>query len=215
MPDHPKVAGLSDAALAMHIRALCYCARYLTDGLVPVTVLAKLGSEFAAAELERAGLWKKAHEGWQIHDFLEYQESRKKVTRRRAKGKARLERFRKRHKNANVTPLHAVVKRSRNANPGPGPGPYVQEHPLTPADAGRRKPSTRAELKRAKAELDAFRTAHPRMGFQEWRAWREAHPGEPDPVEPTCPHVPNCADDETCVRLLVDGWRERETRRAS
>ena len=32
MVDHPKIIGLSDGAFRLHITALCYCARHLTDG---------------------------------------------------------------------------------------------------------------------------------------------------------------------------------------
>jgi hypothetical protein len=39
-PDHPKVVALSDAAIALWLRGICYCSRYLTDGAIPERVLA-------------------------------------------------------------------------------------------------------------------------------------------------------------------------------
>ena len=37
--EHPKLVDISDAGLAMWLRALCYCGRRRNDGLVPVSVL--------------------------------------------------------------------------------------------------------------------------------------------------------------------------------
>lgn len=59
---HRKVEGLSDAAFRLHISAVFWCARNLTDGFVPeedlelVTARVRTPGPFAA-ELVRRGLW--------------------------------------------------------------------------------------------------------------------------------------------------------------
>src|SRR5262245_56893589 len=95
----------------IHIRALCYASRHLTDGFVPNAVLPTLlaGLEAFAIEripakefdwpahLVRHGLWEEVMAsmapaiaiGWQLHDFLEYNPSKSSIEKlRKAKAKA-------------------------------------------------------------------------------------------------------------------------------
>jgi hypothetical protein len=75
--DHPKVIGLSDRAFRAHVMGLLYCARHLTDGVVPRAAVPKTT---AVHELERAGLWTATRGGgWLIHDFLDYNPSKADV----------------------------------------------------------------------------------------------------------------------------------------
>jgi hypothetical protein len=63
---HPVVLGLSDGAFRLYVAGLCYCARHLTDGVIPVAVVPTLGVERhrqATAELLRVGRWV-ADAGW-------------------------------------------------------------------------------------------------------------------------------------------------------
>lgn len=87
-PDHPKVEAITDKALRVHIRGLCYCARLLTDGLIPATVADRWGKG-RARELVKAGLWLDAPGGYQIHDFLVYNRSREDVLGERTSAKVR------------------------------------------------------------------------------------------------------------------------------
>lgn len=83
--DHPKIIGLSDAAFALHIRAICYCNRHMTDGAVPSAALAKIGKPRAVKELLKAKVWHQSDDGnYQIHDYLEYQPSKRSVHESRA-----------------------------------------------------------------------------------------------------------------------------------
>lgn len=87
---HRKVDGLSDAAFRLHVSAIFWCARNLTDGLVPeedldiVSARVRSPQRFAA-ELVRRKLWSQTDDGWLIHDFLEFQPSRAEVLEKRAK----------------------------------------------------------------------------------------------------------------------------------
>ena len=82
-PDHPKVIGLSNDAFRLHIEALCYCGRFLTDGFVPMGVTSKLanGNMALVVELSEAGLWREmpTRNGFDIHDYLTYQSSKAQV----------------------------------------------------------------------------------------------------------------------------------------
>jgi len=100
--DHPKILKLSPFATTLHIRALCWCSRHLTDGRVPETALDRLtfGLTFEdvdgkalwpeagasiSDELCRAGLWEKVDGGWSIHDYLKYNPSRDQVVHERSR----------------------------------------------------------------------------------------------------------------------------------
>jgi hypothetical protein len=89
-PIHRKVDGLSDAAFRLHVSAIFWCVRNLTDGLVPeedldiVSARVRSPQRFAA-ELVRRKLWCQTEDGWLIHDFLEFQPSRAEVLEKRAK----------------------------------------------------------------------------------------------------------------------------------
>lgn len=86
-PWHRKVRGLSDAAFRLHVSAVCWCNEHLTNGHVPAEDL-PLASDVrrptqAVAELVRRGLWDTTDDGWCIHDFLSYNESKATITARR------------------------------------------------------------------------------------------------------------------------------------
>ncbi len=92
MIDHPKIAGLSDAAFRAHIEALCYCARHLTDGVVPLSVADRIATKAVQNEAKKARLWSQKRDKIVIKNYLEYNPSRAKVEDDRAQRseKARL-----------------------------------------------------------------------------------------------------------------------------
>jgi hypothetical protein len=77
-PDHPKVAGLSNDALCLHITAMCWTAKQQTDGKLPSRLLSRLAwrcqdPAMASHELVEAGVWEVDDvDGWNIHDYGEY-----------------------------------------------------------------------------------------------------------------------------------------------
>lgn len=88
-PWHRKVRGLSDAAFRLHVSAVCWSCEHLTDGMVMRSELHLLSDvrrpTTSAKELTTAGLWDENDErtGWELHDFLVYNESRETVKNRR------------------------------------------------------------------------------------------------------------------------------------
>lgn len=140
-PDHPKVAALGKnmaSAGWLHICALCYAARYLTDGLIPRAQIAKLTNldnrvvGRLVISLIDAGLWEEKPDGYWIHDFLEYNPTREYVLAERAKTKDRVGKWRNGVSNGVTAPVtNGVI----NAAPVPGPVPHKEEvqppsHPL-------------------------------------------------------------------------------------
>lgn len=125
--EHPKVKLLSPAAFRLHVEALCYCGRTLSEGFVPKPFVE--GREAPAAELSRTptgyehGLWEEKADGWVIHDFLEYNPSRAQVKHGRKVTSKRVKRWRNAKRNA-VTNADVTAPRTR---PVPVPVPSGSE----------------------------------------------------------------------------------------
>jgi hypothetical protein len=78
-PDHRKVDALSDGAFRLHTAALCYCAKNLTDGVVDAHRVPRLTRTFKTshvAELVDGGLWMPHADGYEVHDYLDWNKSR-------------------------------------------------------------------------------------------------------------------------------------------
>ena len=79
-PEHPKVLEVGPRAAWLHVRAIAYCARQLTDGLLtPAAAKAVGATTILSDRLVKARLWDRHGEGFRIHDYLEYQPSRATV----------------------------------------------------------------------------------------------------------------------------------------
>lgn len=75
--DHPKVDGLSLAAVGLWTLCFTWCNRHLGSdrlppGFVPQSRVKKLRGERYVTELVDAGLWETAEGGWIFHDFEDY-----------------------------------------------------------------------------------------------------------------------------------------------
>lgn len=97
--EHPKVDTLSDAAFRLQVAALCYCAKHLTDGLIPRQRVPRLTPRYRSAlvtELLDAEVWHRGGEGcgtddcptgspgeYVIHDYLFWNKPREWWERRR------------------------------------------------------------------------------------------------------------------------------------
>lgn len=142
---HPKAAGMSNDALATWTRAGNWSGWQLTDGAVPADLARTLTGDAADPEavlrdLVRRELWETADDGYQFHDWSDYNPTREQVMTKRKKGAARLARWRETHgndvtdaagngvsnavsnpvSNAVTHPVsNAVSNAVRNANPDP------------------------------------------------------------------------------------------------
>lgn len=95
--EHPKILGLSDSAFRLHVTALCYCARNLTDGFVSALALRSVGANAkltrpnsTASTLIKAGLWIPGNDGHWIKDYLDYNPSKAHVERERTAARERM-----------------------------------------------------------------------------------------------------------------------------
>jgi hypothetical protein len=96
---HEKVLALSDHAFRIWAVALEYCQERLTDGRIPRAALAAFGFKVrpaGIAELLAARLWEAAGDGWQVHDYLQWNRSRSEILEQKSRQNARADRYRHR-----------------------------------------------------------------------------------------------------------------------
>ena len=98
---HAKIAALSDGAFRLWIVGLCYCQSALTDGFIPNEVIPRDASrvryvrELTRSKLPgRAALWKVVRGGFQVHDYLQWNDGRREILQKRASHAARTRRWR-------------------------------------------------------------------------------------------------------------------------
>ncbi|MFF4417039.1 hypothetical protein ACFYY8_31345 [Streptosporangium sp. NPDC001559] len=154
-PIHRKVDVLSDRAFRLHVQAIFWCARNLTDGLIRSrefdAVAGRLrGAKKCVAELVELGLWIERADGWKIHDFLDYQPTKSSVL---AKREVRAEAGRKGGMasgnsrkggsgRASEREANSFDSASRSLQPSANPGP-VQSPKGTRTDTGSQSSSHR------------------------------------------------------------------------
>ncbi len=83
---NPKMVSVGSGAKLIYVASICYCGSSLTDGFVPTNAVRMLGADTAIGtpaksvkELVGAGLWREVEGGYQVHDYLQYNESSDKV----------------------------------------------------------------------------------------------------------------------------------------
>lgn len=97
-PDHPKVIGLSDKAFRLHISALCYCTKHLTNGSFSKQIANKLAIQNAQRTIQillNLGLWIRTETGYEIHDFLKHQTSKEQAEQEKETNRLRAAKARK------------------------------------------------------------------------------------------------------------------------
>lgn len=71
--EHPKVLALTDREFRVHMRAICYAARFRTNGVIPTSSLPAMGAtEKVKRRLLQLGLWENGGSELLIHDFEDY-----------------------------------------------------------------------------------------------------------------------------------------------
>jgi hypothetical protein len=94
--DHPKVAGLSAESFRLWVQGLAYCQKFLTDGVIKSVQIRGLRSHSPkrVEELILAGLWEATDEGIQVHDYLQWNDSKAHVLHVREMARERIRRLR-------------------------------------------------------------------------------------------------------------------------
>ena len=91
--DHPKVSALGPymlACIGLHALAISYCNRHLTDGLIPKDEIPRLAGDLShllseghpwklVERLVAVNLWEENGSNFAIHDYLDYNRSRRHV----------------------------------------------------------------------------------------------------------------------------------------
>lgn len=103
-----KVIAVSKDAKLLYIAGLCFCSANLSDGVIPaktVNVIAAQCEIRSAAklvkELVREGLWIDNGDEYQVHDYLEHNESSESVRSKQEAARARMRRNRSQDVRAN------------------------------------------------------------------------------------------------------------------
>lgn len=133
--DHPKVMECSYEARGVWVTALSWSARRLTEGVLPRKLATVL--EFppdAVAELVKVGLWDVTPSGWEIHDYLDYNDSKAEAHTKRAKNTAKLKRWR-----ANKRTCNQVTDPVTDPLPDPDPDPVPETEKTRSTPAGARE----------------------------------------------------------------------------
>lgn len=84
--DHPKVDALSDGAFRLHVSGLLYVSRHLLNGRLPGDKVTRLVPRFrkqSLTELLDRALWLPVIDGYEIHDYLDWNKSREQIETQR------------------------------------------------------------------------------------------------------------------------------------
>lgn len=174
--DHPKMLRAGSLGVALWLEGLAYANRHLTDGRLARHVVASfrlVRQPLKVAELlVDVGLWERADDEYQIHDYAEHYPSAADVRARRA---ADAERKRR----GTPSGLRSDSGRSPDvrARAGAGTGTGVDRIGETPSE----EPST------STAPVDPPSRAAPSAERRVWDAWRAAaeQAGTRLPLEPS------------------------------
>ena len=109
-PEHPKIDALSDGAFRLHVAAMAYCAKELSDGTVPMSKVRRLTPNYRPAHLSELIVSRRFHRGGEgcgtdycpigtsgevvVHDYLEWNKSKQWWEDKRAADAKRLKRWR-------------------------------------------------------------------------------------------------------------------------
>lgn len=107
---HPKVVGLSDRAFRLWVWGLSYAQQHLTDGWIPVIAIPGVLLK-SVKDLSLAVLWVAVPTGYVIHDYLDWNDSRETVTKKRTEAKDRMSAARVRSSEVRAN-IQANVKRT-------------------------------------------------------------------------------------------------------
>ncbi len=155
---HRKVCGLTDAEFRLHVEAIFWCARNLTDGLVADSEL-ELVTRLRQARKHAAGLvvrgvWVATDGGWRIHDYLEYQPPKERVIADRQAQAERQRKWRERRNGVTDTVTNDVTNG--------GSSSVTNAAPSRPVPSRKNKPSSPAALSDEDPAWLEFWTTYPR-----------------------------------------------------
>lgn len=122
---HPKAIAAGRDGRDVYLAALCYSNQQLTDGVIPAHALALIGTlagvvdyDTAASRLVEVRLWKTHVDGWEIHGYLERQQSKEQREEWLAKDREKKRKQREARKgNEEPTPVPRGFRKESNGSP--------------------------------------------------------------------------------------------------
>jgi len=116
---NPKVVAVSSGAKLLYVASICYSGSSLTDGFVPSNGVRMIAGDVALAspakltkELVHAGLWQEVAGGYQVHDYLVYNESSEKVQAKKDAARERMNKRRSQNEHDSSQDVRANNERS-------------------------------------------------------------------------------------------------------
>ncbi len=88
--DNPKIIPLSDKAKLAYLQAGVYCARELTNGLIPLKRAHEYAGRAAVVKELVPHLWEPVEGGYYVHDYLKYNPTKEKVLAEREAARRRM-----------------------------------------------------------------------------------------------------------------------------
>lgn len=105
--EDPRLVKAGESAFVLHVAALCFCNRNLTDGHVSREMVGRLWAvkrpKAVAARLVEVGLWEETEDGYLLVEFLKEQPSRAQVEEDRRKAAGRQARYVSRRRDDGVS----------------------------------------------------------------------------------------------------------------
>lgn len=122
--NHVKILALSHGAFRLWVEGLAHCQKHLTDGAISRAALRGFRyasrprvDELVASVDSHAPLWTPDEDGWRVHDYLQWNESREHVLEARKCAKDRMANLRsgrRSREQPTEQPLEQTGERSRN-----------------------------------------------------------------------------------------------------
>ncbi len=206
---NPKVVSVSSGAKLLYVASICYSGSSLTDGFVPFNAVRMIAADAAlpssakpVKELVSVGLWKEAAGGYQVHDYLAYNESSEKV---QAKKEAARERMNaRRSQNEQRTSQDVRANGDGNSREVREPTTDTETTTDTPQQAGERK--TPKPPSSAKVKNGELPTVQHEL-FERWYAVYPKKVGRIDAVR-AWSHIASAPTDELVNRMIakVQEW---------
>lgn len=145
---HAKVIAAGNEALGLWVRAASWSCSQGTDGFIPNEIVNAIASQEFANRLLLAKLWSRVDDGYQFHDWADFQPSA--AAEREKRAELRKVRSVAGKKGANARwgdgKGVAIAKANAKQNDGPDPDPLdiskeISIEPEQPTQRSRRKPS--------------------------------------------------------------------------
>ena len=168
---HPKILTLGLDAVGLWTLAGSWSGEQLTDGFIPVSLIARLGgSESTALALVDAGLWEHAPNGYQFHDWAAHNQTKAQVEESRELWRVKKEKQRA-YRTSPVKNDVSLIDQSLSlgVSPGDSPGESLGESRESPGTRTKEQGTRNKEqvirkeaLKETAEIFDCFWSVYPR-----------------------------------------------------